>query len=284
VFGVALAQDDPAASAAWKTAAAAASASSPISSPAAKSSPAASASAAVTPRDAPIAEAPMPASIPRAAASPSNLVPTPSGVNDVPNLSEIPPLSNPIPDDSSASASADSQPGGEPNEITSYEQEQSGMPPQQLQSLRDYDSGSALTTPIGMELLEDRRTLSSGQEADGLLVIAVAKDSPAAEAGLHAYSNAQHNMITGVAIGAAMVFPPAILLLPALDYAAVGMSYDLIIGVDGSRVRNFLDFEDRTRNLQPGETIYLSVVRDGKRVQITVSLPAAPPNMTQATK
>ena len=231
----------------------------------------------------------MPASIPRAAASPSNLVPTPSGVNNVPNLSEIPPVSASIPDDlpaptSPASTPADSQTGGQPDEIANYEQEQSGMPPQQLQSLREYDSGSALTTPIGMELLEDRRTLSSGQEADGLLVIAVAKNSPAADAGLHAYSNAKHNMITGVAMAGAMFFPPAILLIPALDYTAIGQSYDLIIGVDGSRVRNFLDFQDRTRNIQPGETIYLSVVRDGKRLQLSVQLPAAPPNMTQATK
>jgi S1-C subfamily serine protease len=133
-----------------------------------------------------------------------------------------------------------------------------------------------------MELTEDRRTLSSGQEADGLLIVAVAKNSPAAEAGLHAYSNTKHDVITGVAMAGAMFFPPAILLIPALDYTAIGQSYDLIIGVDGSRVRNFLDFQDRTRNLQPGETIYLSVVRDGKRLQITVPLPAAPPNMTQA--
>lgn len=236
----------------------------------------------------------MPASIPRAAASPStdritdsnpsNLVPTPSGVNEVPNLSEIPTVAGSIPDDPPASTSADSQSSGEPNDITSYEQEQSGMPPEQLKSLRDYDSGSALSTPIGMELIEDRRTLSSGQEADGLLVIAVAKDSPAYEAGLHAYSNTRHDVITGFAIAGAMFFPPLILVIPALDYATVGQSYDLIIGVDGARVRNFLDFQDRTRNIQPGEMIYLSVVRDGKRVQITVPLPAAPPNMTQAAK
>ena len=158
------------------------------------------------------------------------------------------------------------------------------MPPDQLKALRDYDSGGALSTPIGMELTEDRRTLSSGEEADGLLIIAVAKDSPAAEAGLHAYSNTKHDMITGIAMAGAMFFPPAILLVPALDYVAVGQSYDLIIGVDGSRVRNFLDFQDRTRNIEPGEMVYLSVVRDGKRVQITVPLPPAPANMTQATK
>ena len=48
----------------------------------------------------------------------------------------------------------------------------------------------------------------------------------------------------------------------------------MIIGVDGSRVRNYLDFMHRTRDLQSGEIIYLSVMRDGKRIQVTVSVPA----------
>jgi PDZ domain len=295
-FGArALAQsvDEPAASAAWKTAAAASSPAPPIVSSDAKPSPAASAGA--TTRDAPIAEVPMPVSIPRAAASPaadlttnagpSNLVPTQPSVNYVPNSNEAHqiPVAGSIPDEPPASSSADSQSSTEPNQITDYEQEQSGMPPEQLQRLREYDSGEDLTTPIGMELREERRALKSGEEADGLLVVAVAKGSPAAEAGLHASSSAKHDVATGVAIAAAMFFPPAILLIPALDYSAVGQSYDLIIGVDGSRVRNFLDFQDRTRNLEPGEMIYLSVVRDGKRLQVTVTLPPAPPNLTQAT-
>jgi S1-C subfamily serine protease len=73
----------------------------------------------------------------------------------------------------------------------------------------------------------------------------------------------------------AMVFPPAILLVPALDYSAVGETYDLIIAVDGARVRNFLDFQDRTRDLQPGEILYLSVVRNGKRLQMKLLLTQA---------
>lgn len=219
----------------------------------------------------------------------SNLVPTPSDGNEAPNLSEIPPVSGAspqvsgaLPDDASASTTG-SQPPTDPNEITRYEQEQSGMPPEQLKSLREYDSGSELSTSLGMQLVEERRTLNSGEEADGLLVVGVKKGSPAAEAGLHAYDATKHDMITGVAMAGAMFFPPAILLIPALDYSAIGESYDLIIGVDGARVRNFLDYQDRTRDAQPGETIYLSVVRDGKRLQMRLPLPPAPPNLTQAT-
>ncbi len=42
-------------------------------------------------------------------------------------------------------------------------------------------------------------------------------------------------------------------VIPAIDYMQVGESYDMIIGVDGSRVTNFLDFQDRMHDLQPGE-------------------------------
>jgi len=45
-------------------------------------------------------------------------------------------------------------------------------------------------------------------------------------------------------------------------------------------VTNFLDFQDRMRDLQPGEVIYLSVVRNGKRLQVTMPVPA---DVLQAT-
>jgi S1-C subfamily serine protease len=53
----------------------------------------------------------------------------------------------------------------------------------------------------------------------------------------------------------------------------------MIIGVDGARVVNYLDFEDRMRDVQPGEIVYLSIVRNGDRVQVPVqvqSLSTAP--------
>jgi len=207
----------------------------------------------------------------------SNLMRTPSDPNYAPNASEIPSISD---DTSAVSTSASQQPAAEPNEITNYEQEQSGMLPQQLRNLQEYDSGSELFTTLGMRLREDRRALNTGEEADGLLVSGLTKNSPATEAGLHAYNAAGHNMMTGVAIAGAMLFPPAILLVPMLDYTSIGETYDLIIGIDGARVRNFIDYQDRTRDLMPGEMIYLSVIRDGKRVQLTMTVP---PNLTQAT-
>ena len=150
------------------------------------------------------------------------------------------------------------------------------MPPEQLRSLQQYDTEGELSTPFGMQLREARRTLKSGEEADGLLITAVAKDSPAAAVGLHAYSHGVHDALTGVAmVGAMFSGGLAVVLIPALDYMEIGESYDMIIGVDGSRVTSFIDFENRMRDLAPGEVIYLSVVRDGKRLQVTMPVPAS---------
>jgi hypothetical protein len=141
-------------------------------------------------------------------------------------------------------------------------------------SLRDFVVEGEETSPIGFEVRESRRKLKTGENAEGLLILKVEKNSAAAKAGLRPYQRAAHNVLEGLAIGAAMVFPPAIIALPVIDYTEVGESYDMIIGVDGSRVTNFADFEERMRNVQPGELVYFSVVRNGKRIQIPVPVPA----------
>jgi len=129
-------------------------------------------------------------------------------------------------------------------------------------------------SPIGLEMREAHRRLKTGESAGGLLILKVVKDSAAARAGLHPFKRAGHTVLEGIAIGAAMVFPPAILAVPVIDYTEVGESYDMIIGVDGSRVANVLDFEDRMRGIQPGQTVYFNVVRNGERIQIPVLIPA----------
>jgi hypothetical protein len=159
-------------------------------------------------------------------------------------------------------------------EIANYERAQEGITdPAQMQSLRAFMAEGAISSPIGVQLSEARRKLSSGEEADGLLVLKVVQGSPAALAGLQGYHQAMHNALTGAAIAAAMVFPPAILVVPVVVNAQIGESYDMIIGVDGNRVTNFLDFEDRMREVRGGELVYFSIVRDGHRKQITVKVP-----------
>jgi S1-C subfamily serine protease len=105
------------------------------------------------------------------------------------------------------------------------------------------------------------------------LIIDVFAGSPAARAGLHPYHRAMRDVLETAAVAGAMFCPPAVLLVPVFDQVHVGESYDLIIGVDGSRVTNLLDFEDRLRDVQAGEIVYFSIVRNGQRMQIQVRVP-----------
>jgi PDZ domain len=276
---------DTTASEIWKTAAASAAAAASPAAPSTAGAPIAEA-AAPAPPGAAIA----PSAVSAAAAGPSNMVPTPLDLDGAhPGVAEIAPDDSPDALQQQAPSAAidsqpaaDSQPSDQSDEIARYEEEQSGVPPEQLRSMQQFDGEDEFSTPFGMQLREARRTLDSGEEADGLLITAVAKGSPAAAVGLHAYTHGVHDALEGVAVAGAMVPGGqfAILLLPLLDYMQIGESYDMIIGVDGSRVTNFLDFQDRMRDLQPGELIYLSVVRNGKRLQVTMPITAG---LLQAT-
>ena len=282
---------ETAASETWKTAAASAAASAPT----AGSGAGAPIAEAAAPSPARTAIAPSADSA--TATGPSNMVATPPDLDGAqPGTAEIPPADSfnsagasqqqpvqqqPPPQQQLPSTPPDSQPYNESGEVARYQEEQSGLPPEQLRSLQQFDSEGELSTPFGMQLREARRTLKSGEEAEGLLVIAVEKGSPAAAVGLHPYSHTVHDALAAAAmVGAVFSGGLAVVVIPALDYMQIGESYDMIIGVDGSRVTNFLDFQDRMRDLQPGEVIYLSVVRNGKRLQVTMPVPA---DVLQAT-
>ncbi len=62
-------------------------------------------------------------------------------------------------------------------------------------------------------------------------------------------------------------------MLSIVDQTHVGETYDLIIGVDGTRVGNLIEFEDQMRRVKSGQIVYLSMIRDGARLQIAVNLP-----------
>jgi hypothetical protein len=145
-----------------------------------------------------------------------------------------------------------------------------------LRSLQEFMDEDDQISPLGMQLREDQRKLNSGETATGLLVVAIQQHSAAAIAGLHAINHTPHDVIAGLAVAAALFFPPAVLAIPIAEQVSLGESYDLIIGVDGTRVTNYLDFEDRLRDIQPGEIVYLSIVRNGNRVQVPVHVQALP--------
>jgi len=76
------------------------------------------------------------------------------------------------------------------------------------------------------------------------LIVSTAKGSPAYNAGLNALQGASKQVLAGVAIVGSLTFPPAMILAPVLVSFQIGREGDLIIGRDGWRVRNVLDFEN----------------------------------------
>ena len=149
----------------------------------------------------------------------------------------------------------------------------SAVPVPDLHSLREFLDQMTQTSPLGVELREDRSELKTGETVNGLAIMNVMAESPAARAGLRSYSGATHTLLAGMSMAAALVFPPAIIVLSIVDQSHFGETYDLIIGVDGRRVGNLIEFEDQMRVAKPGQIVYLSVVRDGARVQIAANLP-----------
>jgi S1-C subfamily serine protease len=144
-----------------------------------------------------------------------------------------------------------------------------------LRSLRDYLAQATLQDPLlGVTLRPDRRLLKSGASAAGLLIVNVKKGSPAANAGLVAVRKMPKDVLSGMVVVGAMAFPPAIMLLPLTNSLPDAIGGDLIIAADGFRVRNYLDYESKIGQAQPGEIVYLTIVRGGVRKQVAVPIRA----------
>jgi hypothetical protein len=236
----------------------------------------------------PVASSPSPTNL---VVAPAEEITAPPTTQEIPAItSAAPPPSAPSPSPSQSAADQSSTGTGQFDldspDVQRYERAQAGYidPQQQFGNAAAYTADGAFTSPIGVELEEGSRKLSNGQEAQGLMVLEVTKGSPAATAGLHGYRHTAHSALQGAAIAAALFPSPfapiAMLALPVIELTHVGESYDMIIGVDGSRVTNYLDFTDRIHEARPGEIVYLSVLRDGKREQMKVFLPPGTNNYT----
>lgn len=159
--------------------------------------------------------------------------------------------------------------------VVNYESTQKGYPyGQGIGSAEEFlTEGEDSVSPLGIRLRPDRRRLKSGEMAAGLLVLSVTSGGPADKAGVKPYRHVARTTLEAVSVAGAFFFPPAMFLIPVLESTQVGDSYDMIVGVDGFRVTSALDFEDCMRDVRPGEIVYLSVVRDGHRVQVPVTVP-----------
>ncbi len=192
------------------------------------------------------------------------------------STAEIPPADNQA--DQLETPGASDQGAAEPGAGADQDQQptddatQSELPPH-VYSLQDFVNQGADDSPLGIELREDCTKLDTHERVCGLAVLDVRNGSPAAKAGIRRYTALTHDLLDGASVAAALVFPPAIVAVAVIDQSGIGESFDLVIGVDGRRVRHVLDFQDLTSNIRPGDTVYLTIVRNGKRIQLPVQIP-----------
>ena len=126
--------------------------------------------------------------------------------------------------------------------------------------------------PIGALLQRNCARLAQGQLACGLAVLEIRPGSSAALAGIRPYSGLVHTLLGASVMGTAMVFPPALAALGLVEESHVGEKYDLILAVDGQRVRRIRDFQDAISDARFGDIIYVTILRAGKRLQIPMRI------------
>ena len=145
------------------------------------------------------------------------------------------------------------------------------------QSLNDYinSSGEPLTIPaLGILVRDGQAKLNDCGPVNGAGVTEVSANG--ASVGILEDHHTSHMVVTGALVGAglaaAVLFPPAV--IPILLVAHVRSSgespVDVIIAVDGNRVRNTLDLIEAVQDVRKGDAVYLTIVRDGQRKQVIV--------------
>jgi S1-C subfamily serine protease len=96
---------------------------------------------------------------------------------------------------------------------------------------------------------------------DGLVVRQVAKEGPAAEAGLQGGRVVMQQMKRGNFVVAQR---------PMVDYSQA----DRVVAFDGEELRTGVQFQDKLWSHRPGDIVKLTVVRGGNRVEIPITLRA----------
>jgi len=144
------------------------------------------------------------------------------------------------------------------------------------QSLNDYinNSGEPLAVAqLGIQVSDDSAKLDDSGAVSGAGVIEVSGNG--ASAGILDDHHTSHMMVTGALVGAglaaAVLFPPAVIpILLVAHVRSSGEAADVIIAVDGNRVRNTLDLMEAVQDIRTGDAVYLTIVRNGQRKQVVV--------------
>ena len=133
---------------------------------------------------------------------------------------------------------------------------------------------------LGIHVFQNEGKLASGQSLSGLAVTSVDQSGPAYDAGIRA----QHLQMKKTAaeigaatlvLGAAAFFPPVLVGIPLLARRMGSpKGYDVIVAIDAERIRDVNELENSLRYVKAGETIYVTIIREGQRVQLLVPMPA----------
>jgi len=161
------------------------------------------------------------------------------------------------------------------NDAPTYQMDQTNPNQVEPPGMQEYLGESEEISLYGIDLRIEHR--KAEKDIQGLLVVDIAPGSPGAFAGLHPYRQPTRDILQGVGMLAAMAFPPAAVIVPIMQTVPLNEAYDLIIGVDGSRVTNFMDFYYCMREVQPGEVVYLNLLRNGHRVQVPMRITSTLP-------
>ena len=96
---------------------------------------------------------------------------------------------------------------------------------------------------------------------DGLVIRQVAKDGPAEQAGLRGGRVVMQQLKQGGFVVAER---------PVLDSSQA----DRVVAFDGEELRTGVQFQDKLWSHKPGDTVTLTVIREGRRVEVPVTLRA----------
>jgi len=148
----------------------------------------------------------------------------------------------------------------------------------QLEPIREYvnsdpDSPEADEFPaLGVGVINGKGTLQGGQRFEGAEIIYVVPGSPGEMAGLAGRRPRTEMLIAAGILMASMVCPPVILVSSALG-TKIAEFDDFVIAADGLRIHDVVEFGAALKQAKPGEIVYLTVIRNGKRKQVQIVLP-----------
>jgi S1-C subfamily serine protease len=126
---------------------------------------------------------------------------------------------------------------------------------------------------IGIEVSNGRSKLKNGVRFAGIEIHQVVPGGPGAAAGLQGRRATAKVAQVALIVGG-LLFPLATTLAAiVMQRSGIGRSHEFIIAVDAQRTRNISEFENALSQTEPGQTVYLTIVTEGRREQVRLNLP-----------